>query len=59
MSIIRGKRLLIYRKSHDLCLICGKKITPKVSKRRFCLECGLIHYGLLFILKRLRFNFWD
>lgn len=25
----------------DRCLICNKKITPKVSKSRFCLVCSI------------------
>lgn len=29
-----------YRK-YNRCGKCGKKITEKISKRKFCLECGI------------------
>lgn len=51
-----GKRLFKYRKAKKLCLNCGTSITPEISKRRFCLICGLEHFKIIRFLNRLNKN---
>lgn len=52
-----NKRKKSYREFRKLCLKCGTKTTPEISKRRFCLNCGIKYYDLICFLKKLNFNF--
>lgn len=38
------------------CLNCKKRITPQISGRRFCLECGIKFYKIIRLLNRINQN---
>jgi len=38
------------------CLKCNKRISPEISYRRFCLECGKKYFKLIRLLKQLKLS---
>ena len=46
-----------YREAQRLCMNCGNKITPEVSKRKFCVMCGLKYFVVIRALKLIKLDF--
>lgn len=45
-----------YREKNKRCLKCNTKISPEISRRRFCLMCNIKHTQIIRTLKRLNFK---